>query len=337
MGMSILYIGNHLSSSKNNPTTSFTLIKGLNSLGHNIITASHIESKGLRLLHMIWSFFRNFNKYELIIVDVYSTQNFWYAVIIALLAKIFSKPYITILHGGDLVNRISSTGKISLFLLKNARVNISPSTYLHNFILEMGFSNIRYIPNPIFIQNYPYKLREQLQPSLLWVRAFDEIYNPKLALEVLELILKDFPEAKLCMVGPSKDKSIAECKLYAKQKGLPVNFKGKMKKNNWIALAKEFDVFLNTSNIDNMPVSVLEAMALGLPVVSTEVGGIPYMIKNKVNGILVPPDDPGQMSMAVKQLLLNFELSKSLVENARSMAVKCDWSSIKDDWIEVLR
>jgi len=79
------------------------------------------------------------------------------------------------------------------------------------------------------------------------------------------------------MVGPDKDSSLGEAKDLAKQLGVAesVTFTGVLPKAQWHQLSEKFDIFINTTNIDNMPVSIIEAMALGLPIVSTNAGGLP--------------------------------------------------------------
>jgi len=97
------------------------------------------------------------------------------------------------------------------------------------------------------------------------------------------------------MVGPDKDGSMEVCKKYVLINNLPVTFTGKLKKKNWTGLASKFDIFINTSNIDNSPLSVIEAMALGLPVITTNVGGIPFLIDHKVDGILIDKNAPDDL------------------------------------------
>ena len=80
------------------------------------------------------------------------------------------------------------------------------------------------------------------------------------------------------MVGPDKDGSLEKTKQYAKEKGVlhRVRFTGGLSKTEWIELSKDYNIFINTTNVDNTPVSVMEAMALGFPVISTNVGGVPF-------------------------------------------------------------
>ncbi len=332
----LLYIGNKLSDHRSNPTAHNALKKGLQKEGFRIYSASHFKNKYLRLGHMLGSFFRYFRSTDLVLIDVYSTQNFWYAVVVSWLAKLFSKKYIPILHGGDLKNRFTRSPEATKKLFGNAYTVISPSLYLKEEVERLGFSNVRYLPNPLYVDNYRFKTRKILRPELLWVRAFDKIYNPMLALQTLEILLKDHPEAGLKMVGPDKDGSLSTCRKYAEERNLPVTFTGKLKKQQWKALAADCDIFLNTTHIDNTPVSVLEAMALGLPVVSTNVGGIPFLIEAGKNGMLVPPNDAEAMAKAVQHLMNDPEAALAIAANARETAESFDWGVLKHQWTQLL-
>lgn len=336
MAKTVLYIGNKLSSSKTNPTTHSALEEGLTSEGYKVISASPLKNKFLRLAHMKLAFFRNYREASHILIDVYSTQNFWYAVLMGMLSHFFSKKYIPILHGGDLKNRFRQSPKATAKLLGNAHRIISPSVYLKTEVENLGFSHVQYIPNPLRLNKYHFKKREILLPKLLWVRAFDEIYNPLLALKTLKELTKIYPEAELCMVGPDKDGSLSACRKYASKHNLNVKFTGKLKKKEWIRLSTDYYIFLNTSDIDNTPVSVIEAMALGLPVISTNVGGIPYLIDDTVNGMLVPPNDPERMKEKIQLLIENPNLAGSLSLNGRAKTAEFDWELIKLEWRKFL-
>jgi glycosyltransferase involved in cell wall biosynthesis len=245
--------------------------------------------------------------------------------------------YILLLHGGGLPERLKNTPKLSASLFKKAKLNIAPSLYLFEEFQQAGFKNIEYIPNSIFLKDYTFKPRKNLKPKLLWVRAFAEIYNPILAIKLLEELLKEYPDARLCMVGLEKDESYKECVSYAESNKLPVKFTGKLTKQEWTDLSKEYDIFLNTTNVDNTPVSLIEAMALGLPIISTSVGGIPYLLEDEGTGLLVAPNDKKAMLGAIKKLLQNTELTENLSQNARHQSQKFDWEIVKEDWKEILR
>ena len=332
----LLYIGNKLAVHGKSPAAIDSLSVKLEEEGYSVITASSKQNKIFRMLDMALTTIQNRNRVDLVLIDTYSTQNFYYAILTGLLCRFFKLPYIPILHGGNLPNRLKKSKSLSNTLFKKALTNVAPSKYMMQQFQEAGIHNITYIPNAIEIENYSFKHRETIIPKLLWVRSFSEIYNPLLALEVLEILKKNGVEASLCMVGPDKDGSLQRCKKTADELKLPVRFTGMLPKKEWISLSKEYDIFINTTNFDNMPVSVMEAMALGMPVVSTNVGGLPFLIENEVDGILVPPNNTEAFVKAIEDLCTNNLKAQILAKNARHKMEKFDWQKIKHSWIKLL-
>ncbi len=109
-----------------------------------------------------------------------------------------------------------------------------------------------------------------------------------------------------------------------------------LSKNEWIALSQDFDIFINTTNFDNMPVSVMEAMALGLPVISTNVGGLPFLIENDIDGILVAPNNSKAFVNAIEKLCNNPLKASNISQNARLKMEEYDWQKVKHSWIKLL-
>ncbi|MCX2837507.1 glycosyltransferase family 4 protein [Salinimicrobium sp. MT39] len=334
--ITLIYIGNQLSTRGGTPTSIDTLTPLLREEGFDVKTASAKKNKLLRLIEMLLLVYRNKRTTRFVLIDTYSTQNFWYAYAVASLCQKLHLKYIPILHGGELPTRLENSPKVSKKVFEKAFLNVAPSLYLNTVFQQKGFFNVQYIPNSIHLENYPFKERNQLRPRLLWVRAFAEIYNPLQAVKVLELLLPDYPDAELCMVGPVKDDSWQNCIRYSRLHSLPVRFMGRLPKEEWIALSKAYDIFLNTTNIDNTPVSVIEAMALGLPVVSTNAGGLPYLITADIDGMLVPPNDPELMAEAIKNMLKRPEHSLERTRAARKKVEVFDWERVKVLWKEVL-
>jgi glycosyltransferase involved in cell wall biosynthesis len=335
--MALAYIGNKTSPSGGSVTTLETLTGLLETEGFTVYTASSRKNKLWRFIHMMQTVFRNRKILSMVLIDTYSTQNFYYAVLIAKLCRAFRLKYIPILHGGNLPYRLSENPKLCRSLFGKAYTNVAPSRYLLEAFREKGFKNLTYIPNIIELVKYPFRHRMHVQPKLLWVRSFAALYNPDLALEVLEALLKQGVDATLCMVGPDKDGSLARCKAYAQERNLPVTFTGKLEKDEWIALAASYDIFLNTTNIDNTPVSVIEAMALGLPVISTNVGGIPYLLEHDRNALLVLPNDRDAFVEQLIRLLNTPNLAGSLSQQGREMVSAFDWQQVKPLWLKLLR
>ncbi|WP_405250640.1 glycosyltransferase family 4 protein [Dokdonia sp. Asnod3-C12] len=332
----LLYVGNALSNKGKTATTIETLSLLLRQEGYDVEVTSTISNKSLRILDMMRALLRSRKSIDSVLIDTYSTSNFWYAVIIASLCRTFSIPYIPILHGGNLPHRLKNNAKICKQLFGSAQINVAPSGYLYNAFAKAGFSNLILIPNTIELAEYPFKERLVFKPNLLWVRSFAEIYNPLMAVQVLEKLHQRYPEATLTMVGPDKDGSQVPCEEYARKNSLPVHFTGRLSKEDWTSLAQDHDVFISTTNFDNTPVSVIEAMALGLPVVSTNVGGMPYLIHDTVDGLLSGPENVSAFSEKLSKLLENTDSTKEIVLNARQKVESFDWSVVKEQWHKVL-
>ncbi|AWH72861.1 glycosyl transferase family 1 [Dokdonia sp. Dokd-P16] len=332
----LLYVGNALSNKGKTVTTIETLSLLLRQEGYDVEVTSTISNKLLRMFGMMRALLRSRKSIDTVLIDTYSTSNFWFAVIIASLCRTYSIPYIPILHGGNLPERLINNKKTCKKLFTKAAVNVVPSGYLYNAFAKAGFSNITYIPNTIELEKYPFKERTVFQPNLLWVRSFAEIYNPLMAIQVLEKLYQQYPEATLTMVGPDKDGSLALCEAYVRKHNLPLHFTGRLSKEAWTSLAQDHDVFISTTNFDNTPVSVMEAMALGLPVVSTNVGGMPYLIQDTVDGLLSAPEDVAAFSEKLSELLENTASTKKIVLNARQKVETFDWIVVKEQWHKVL-
>jgi glycosyltransferase involved in cell wall biosynthesis len=332
----LLYIGNKLSKHGVTPTTIEILGPLLEQEGFIVFYSSTYKNKAFRLLDMIWSVFR-YQKLDFVLIDTYSTLNFWYAFVLSQWCRMFNIRYIPILHGGNLEYRLQSNPVLCQMIFKNAFVNVSPSLFLKEKFKEAGFEKVKYIPNTITIENYSFDQQKKAVPNLLWVRSFAEIYNPMMAIEVFYTIKKEYPNATLCMVGPDKDGSLSKVKQKAKALHLDVLFPGKLSKKEWIALSKSYSIFVNTSHYDNMPVSIIEAMALGLAVVSTKVGGISYLLEDQKGALLIPDGDVEKMSNAILKLVENQFLFQKLVIHSRQKATEFDWENNKQSWFSILK
>jgi glycosyltransferase involved in cell wall biosynthesis len=332
----LLYIGNKLSKHGVTPTTIEVLGPLLEREGFVVSYASSQRNIYFRMIDMLWSIFQN-RKVDGVLIDTYSTTNFWYAFATSQLCRLLQLKYIPILRGGDLPNRLKKNPLFCNLIFKNAYRNIIPSRYLYNSFNDFGFVNLVFIPNSIELNNYFFNIRKSCAPKILWVRSFAEIYNPLMAIEVFYKIKQQYPEATLCMVGPDKDGSLFRTQQRAKELGLEVLFTGGLSKKEWISLSKEYAIFINTTHFDNMPVSVMEAMSLGLAVVSTNVGGIPFLLEDRKDALRVPDNDVDAMVSAIGELIKNPDLFVHLVNNARHKSESFDWKSVKHKWIAILK
>jgi phenylacetate-CoA ligase len=97
----------------------------------------------------------------------------------------------------------------------------------------------------------------------------------------------------------------------------------------WYAAA---DIFVNSSVVDNQPVSILEAFAAGLPVVSTGTGDIANLVSDGETGLLVPAEDPAAMAKAVVALLEDPERARAMARRALRRLEPFQWSLVRHLW-----
>jgi glycosyltransferase involved in cell wall biosynthesis len=173
----------------------------------------------------------------------------------------------------------------------------------------------------------------------MWLRAFHQIYNPSMVPRVLALLEQEYPHIHVTMAGPDKgDGSLQRMQKLAANTNVAerMTVSGVIPKPgiaNWL---NSGDIFLNTTNVDNTPVSILEAMACGLCVVSTNVGGIPYLLEDEQDALLVPPNNPEAMTFAVKRILTEPGLAEHLSRNGRRKVEQFDWPVILPLWERLL-
>lgn len=331
----LVYIGNSVAKNGFNVSTIDTLGALLQGEGYNIIMASSKKNIVIRLVHMLWVVFKHRKRVDFVLIDTYSTLSFWYAFYVSKLCQLLSIAYIPILHGGNLPDRFNKSRKASHSIVHHAHKTVVPSNYLATHLKQYEIPRLEIIFNAIQLTSYTFKNRSSYQPKLLWVRSLAKIYNPEMAVQVVAILKKEYPDAQLTMVGPFKDISKTEMEQIINNYEVEVQLTGKLEKAAWIALASKFDIFINTTTIDNMPVSVIEAMALGLPVVSTNVGGIPFLIEDGKTGVLVDSDNCLMMVEAIKNYLNNADFTAQIAQNASSKAKEFDWNIVKYQWIDL--
>jgi glycosyltransferase involved in cell wall biosynthesis len=331
----LLYIGNKLSVHGNTVTSIEVLGKFLETDGYQVAYASSEKSKIRRFSEMLRKTFALRTRADYVLIDTYSTQNFWYAFAVSQLCRLLKVKYIPILHGGNLPVRLNRNPVLCKMIFKNAHVNVAPSGYLQEAFEDAGFKVSR-IPNPFQAVAFPLFERKNIGPKLLWVRAFSPIYNPEMAVKVVENLKTDFPDVTLCMVGPDKSGMLENIKELARKKNLDIIFTGRLPKEEWASLSTQYDIFINTAHTDNAPFSIIEAAALGMAIVSTDVGGIPHLLEHRKTAMLVGDNDHTAMADAVREVVQNNELQRNLIANSRHLAAESDWQSVCQKWSEIL-
>lgn len=299
---------------------------------YEVTSVSARINRFARLFDIIQFLIRKRRVIDLLILELYSGWYLILAEIVTLLAGRLNLPLIIVLHGGNLPRFVERFPRMVTGILKRADLLIAPSAYLADAFRAYGFT-VRIIPNVVDIRKYNFRYRKQIAPRLLWMRSFHSAYNPLLAIDVLAKLRQSHPDARLVMAG--RDKGLeSEVKQSARRQNLEnsVCFSGFLNEERKLYEFNQADIFINTNKIDNTPVAVIEACAMGLPVVSTDVGGIANLLENEKNGLLVPDDDAEAMVAAIKRILSDQQLAGRLSGNARKLAERSSWTAVRQLW-----
>jgi glycosyltransferase involved in cell wall biosynthesis len=336
--LGVLLVGNFLSASTGTRGVCEDLAATLKTAGWSVLTTSSHSRRFPRLLDFLLTVWLRRKRYTVAQVDVYSGLAFAWAEIVCLALRMVKKPYVLTLHGGNLPPFARSFGKRVRRLLQDSSAVTTPSAYLHEQMRPYR-KDLILLPNPLDLTKYPFRHRDHCTSNLVWLRAFHETYNPMLAVRVVALLVQDLPSVRLLMIGPDKrDGSYEATKDLALKLGVldRITLPGSVPKDQIAHWLQQGDIFINTTRVDNTPVSVLEAMACGLCIVSTNVGGIPYMLKDEHDALLVASDDDAAMTRAVQRIVGEVGLAERLSTNARRKVEQYDWPNILPRWEKLL-
>lgn len=330
----VLLIGNYFSGLSGTRGVGQDLAVALKTAGWSVLTSSSCRGRVARLLDFLLTVWRYRRHYHVAHIDVYSGPAFVWAELVCLALRMLKKPYALTLRGGNLPGFAQSAGKRVSRFLRHAPTVTTPSAYLFEQMRPYR-QELVLLPNPLDLSKYPFQHRTRPGPILVWLRTFHNIYNPSLAVRVMASLAPRFPAIRLIMMGPDRgDGSFQATKALATELGVMdrLTWTGPVTKEEIPRLLQKGDILLNTPRVDNTPVSVLEAMACGLCIVSTNVGGIPYLLEHEGDALLVPDDDEVAMGKAVQRILTEDGLADRLSRNARRKVEQCDWSMVLPRW-----
>jgi len=327
----ILFIGSHLSKEKGTKSASENVAELLKN-NYKIKLCSTKINIFLRMLDIMTASL--FSQYSIMHIDIYSGKALIYAKIAAKIAKLRHKKIIMNLHGGRLAE-LHTSNCAELNLLNDADKILSPSKFLTEFFNLKGFkvqTLPNYIDNTVFTYN-----REQIKKhSLLWVRAFNDIYQPELAIKVVKILKEKYPKIHLTMIGPDKGyQTVSEELIKKLNLDDNISILGKIPNKELFRYLHTHQVYLNTTLYESFGLSVLEAASCGIPIISTNIGEIPYIWKDKIE-ILLCNSDENEFAENISMIFENSVLEESLSLNARIKSEEFDWKNIKEKWKEII-
>lgn len=204
--------------------------------------------------------------------------------------------------------------------VRSANHVFSPSAYLRAIAIGWGLDpdRISVLPNPS-PEVPPLPPRDELRADLGldgFVLVFAGRLGPQKAVGVLLNALADVRDVTLVIAGDGPERATLERR--ARELGLEdrVRFFGGVPREEVLRLFGAADASVLPSAWENFPHTIVEALVLGCPVIATGVGGVPEVVHDGVNGLLVPPGDPEALRDAIQRYFADGELSRRLAEAA---------------------
>lgn len=249
--------------------------------------------------------------------------------------RAFGKRVVLHYHSGEAADHLARWGATLHPWLRAADRIVVPSEYLRTVFERFGHRT-RVINNVVDVERFAFRERLPLRPRLLSMRNLEPHYRVDVVLRAFALLKATVPEATLTIAGVGGEAQRLR-RLAAELALDDVHFIGRVEPATAPEVYAQADVFVNAAVVDNQPVSVIEACAAGLPVVSTATGDIGAMLGQGEFGVLVPPDDPAAMAEAVAALLAVPERAAAMARRARAAAERYTWPRVRADWEEVYR
>ena len=250
-----------------------------------------------------------------------------------LAAKSLGKRVVLHYHGGEAEDHLANWGHLVHPWMRFADEIVVPSAYLRDVFARFGYY-ARIVPNIVDLAIFDYRERRPLRPRLLSTRNLERHYRVDVIIEAFAHFQRQNREATLTIAGYGSD----EPKLRALAAQLTrggVRFLGKIAPAWMPKLYADSDIYLNASAIDNQPVSILEAFASGMPVISTPAGDIPSMVRHGETGLIVPPEAPRAMARAIAETLDRPERALHMAEQAHDGLERYTWRAVRDEWRSV--
>jgi len=251
-----------------------------------------------------------------------------------LMARAHGKPVVLNYHSGEAPDHLSRSA-VARRALAAVDLNIVPSRFLVDVFSSFGLT-AEAIPNIVDLDRFPFRRRDPIRPRLISTRNFDALYNVGCTLRAFRLVQDRWPEATLTLVGAGAQEAALR-RLASELKLRHVEFVGRVPPDRIARYYADNDVYVQTPNIDNMPLSVTEAFASGLPVVSTEAGGVPAILTHGVHGLLAPVDDHRAIADHILTLLDQPDDARRLAAAAFETCAACTWASVRQRWLRAYR
>ena len=303
----------------NNPSTLFQSIKILRTFATFTV--------------FVFSLFAKLSSSDCVHIFSSGTTSYIISTLPALLvAKLFRKKTILHYHTGEAETHLKKWKLTAKPTMKWFDKIIVPSHFLVEVFARFGLKT-EAIFNSVDSKKFQFRVRNPIKPIFLSNRNFENHYQVSDILRAFQIIKTKIPDAKLLVVGSGSEEKLLK-NLAVELQLLDIEFIGKIDQNLMPETYNHADIYLNSSVVDNMPLSIIEAFSCGLAIVTTNSGGIPFIIRNEFNGLIVEQNDFKSLAESAIQLVVNNSFAQELIYNGRNEIKKYDMDLLQGSWVK---
>lgn len=283
--------------------------------------------RGLMIWPALWSEMRQAE-----IVHLFAASWFYFFAVVypaLILGRVLRKRVVLNYHGGEAKQFFRWWGWAAAPVVHWSTVVTAPSEFLAEVIRTRFAVPVTIVPNLVELSRFPYRRREMIQPRIVVTRHLEKLYDVESAIRAFGLVQGPYPHATLAIAGGGSQGEYLRA-LVAQLELRNVKFLGQVDHQVLASVYDGADICLNASVADNFPGALIEASAAGLVVVSTNVGGIPFIYENGKSALLVEPGDWKGLAAAISRLLEDPSLAVELAGHAAEMVQACEWSKVRE-------
>jgi len=252
-----------------------------------------------------------------------------------IVAGLMRRPVVLNYHSGEAPDHLRRSAIARLVMKRWVDTVVVPSTFLRDVFATFGIA-AQVVPNTVDLTRFAYRVRDPLRPRLLSTRNFEPLYNVPCTLRAFARVQSRYPEASLTLVGGGSQERALRA-LADELRLRNITFSGRVDPSEIHRYYADADLYVQTPAIDNMPLSVLEAFASGLPVIATQVGGVPAILTDGVHGVLVPAGDDAALAGQVIKLVEEPAYARRLAAAARETCAVYEWPVVAAQWLAAYR
>lgn len=250
------------------------------------------------------------------------------AVPAIVIGRLHGVPVVVNYRGGEAQAFLARSARWVVPVLRGAAAVAVPSAFLEQVFRVHGVTT-SIVPNVVDVARFRPGARASSAPVILVARNLEAIYDNATAIAAFAHIASVLPSARLVIAGSGPEEPALRNQAASLRLDDSVEFAGRLSRDEMAARYRDASVVLNPSRVDNMPNSLLEALASGVPVVSTNVGGVPHVVTHECTALLVPPSDPKAMALAVLRVLQDAPLAQRMSAAGLAEVQRYTWLNVR--------